>query len=202
MSAFWDQRFAEPGYKYGIQANAWLQAQAHHLPPGARVLLPGDGEGRNGVWLAQQGHRVWSVDSSPVGLAKARALAAERGVALETECVDLADFDPPPASVDAVVLVFVHLRPALRTAVHRRLAQSLVPGGLMLFEGFHPTQLGRSSGGPKERDMLVSLALLRSDWADQLDELAGWEGEVLLDEGPGHQGAAIVTRWLGRRLGP
>ena len=199
MSAFWDQRFAEPGYKYGTQPNAWLQAEAHRLAPGSRVLVPGDGEGRNGVWLAQQGHQVQSVDSSSIGLAKARALATERGVAIDTLCADLADWAPPAASVDAVVLVFVHLRPALRATVHRRLAQAVVPGGWLLIEAFHPGQLGRSSGGPKELDMLFTTPLLRADFDGLLDEVFAWEGEVQLAEGPGHQGAGIVTRWLGRR---
>lgn len=199
MSAFWDQRFAEPGYKYGTQPNAWLGQQAHRLAPSSRVLLPGDGEGRNSVWLAAQGHRVLAVDSSAVGLAKAQALAGERGVVIDTLCADLADWQPAPASVDAVVLVFVHLRPALRATVHRRLAQALVPGGLLLLEAFHPRQLGRGSGGPKAPDMLVSADTLREDWADQLDEIEAWEGEALLDEGPGHQGLAQVTHWLGRR---
>ena len=104
MSAFWDQRFAEPGYKYGTQPNAWLQCEAHRFAPGSRVLVPGDGEGRNGVWLSEQGHRVQSVDSSSVGLAKARALAAERGVAIDTLCADLADWVPPAASVVALEL--------------------------------------------------------------------------------------------------
>ena len=76
MSQFWDDRFAEPGFKYGTQPNAFLREQAAVLAPCSRVLVPGDGEGRNGVWLAQQGHRVLSVDSSAVGLAKAAALAS------------------------------------------------------------------------------------------------------------------------------
>jgi SAM-dependent methyltransferase len=199
MSDFWDQRFAAPGYKYGTRPNAWLQAQVPRLPPGARVLLPGDGEGRNGVWLASLGHRVLSVDSSAVGLAKAQALAAERGVAIETRQADLADWLPPPAAFDAVVSIFVHLPSAQRRVVHRRLARALVPGGWLLIEAFHPRQLSRDSGGPRDPDMLCTLDALRDDWAGELDEIEGWQGECLLDEGPGHQGRASVTRWLGRR---
>lgn len=200
MSSFWDQRYAEPGYKYGTAPNAFLQQQAHRLAPGSRVLVPGDGEGRNSVWLAQQGHQVLAMDSSAQGLAKARALAAERGVAVETRHADLADWQPAPGGADAVVLVFVHLPPALRRSAHQRLAEALAPGGWLLLEAFHPRQLGRASGGPKDADMLVDLATLRADFAGRLDEVLGWEGEVVLDEGPGHQGAARVTRWLGRRM--
>jgi hypothetical protein len=199
---FWDQRFAEPGFKYGTAPNAFLVAQAPRLPAAARVLVPGDGEGRNGVWLASQGHRVLSVDSSSVGLAKARALAAECGAALETLHTDLADWHPAPASADAVVLVFVHLPSALRRDVHRRLAAALVPGGWLLVEGFHPRQLGRTSGGPKDIDMLMPLAALREDFAGLLDEVLGEETETALDEGPGHQGDAVVTRYVGRRVAP
>ena len=60
---FWDNRYGEPGYAYGTEPNAFLRAQASRLPPGARVLVVGDGEGRNGVWLAIQGHDVLSVDA-------------------------------------------------------------------------------------------------------------------------------------------
>lgn len=198
---FWDERFSEPGYKYGTAPNAFVVEQASRLPAGARVLLPGDGEGRNGAWLAQRGHRVLSVDSSSVGLAKARALASERGATIETRHADLTEWAPSPASCDAVVLTFVHLPGAVRRDVHRRLAQALVPGGWLILEAFHPRQLGRSSGGPKDVQMLVTLAALREDFAGLLDERLGVEIETLLDEGAGHQGAAVVTRYVGQRSG-
>ncbi|MBP8287558.1 MAG: class I SAM-dependent methyltransferase, partial [Rhodoferax sp.] len=111
---FWDQRFAEPGYKYGTEPNTFVQQEATRLSPGSRVLVPGDGEGRNGVWLAQQGHQVTSVDNSAVGLQKAQALAAQRGVTLTTLLVDLADWSPEPGSFDAVVLVYTHLPVGIR----------------------------------------------------------------------------------------
>jgi len=195
---FWDQNYAVPGYKYGTQPNAFLREQACLLPAGAEVLVPGDGEGRNGVWLAQRGHRVTSVDGSAVGLRKALALAAERGVALGTLQADLADWTPAPASADAVVLTFVHLSPAIRVNAHRRLAAALRPGGWLFLEAFHPLQLNHRSGGPKDAAMLYTLPMLREDFADRLTEVLAWEGEVRLDEGAGHQGLAHVTRWVGQ----
>lgn len=199
MSLFWDERFAEPGYKYGRAPNAFLREQAAGLKAAGRVLVPGDGEGRNGVWLAGQGHAVLSVDSSSVGLAKAQALAAEGGVVIETVVADLADWTPPAPAWDALVLIYLHLPAALRTPVHRRLAEALAPGALVIVEAFHPDQLGRSSGGPKDADMLYTLAQLRADFDPLCDELLGWQGEVPLDEGPGHQGAGLVTRYVARR---
>lgn len=197
--SFWDQQFGADGYKYGTQPNAFLMAHAHRLKLGSDVLVPGDGEGRNGAWLAGQGHRVTAMDGSAVGLEKARALAETRGVNLQTVQADLADWTPAPGSADAVVLIFVHLPPAIRLATHRRLVQALRPGGLLLLEAFHPRQLPLRSGGPKDEAMLYTLAMLRQDF-DGLDECLGEEVETLLDEGPGHQGPAQVVRWIGRRL--
>ena len=197
---FWDQRFAEPGYKYGTEPNAFLREQAARLTAPADVLVPGDGEGRNGVWLAQQGHRVTAVDYSPVGLQKARALATAQGVTIATALADLGDWSPVPASVDAVVLIYTHLPGTIRQGAHRRLAQGLRPGGWLLLEAFHPAQLAHSSGGPKDADMLYTPELLDADFAGLLAPVLAWHGETTLSEGPGHQGLAQVTRWVGQRL--
>ena len=196
---FWDQQFAGSSFKYGTAPNAFLSRQAPRLAAGSRVLVPGDGEGRNSVWLAQQGHRVLAMDASVVGLDKARSLADRRGVVIETVLADLAEWQPDEGAFDAVVLTFVHLPPALRPLAHRRLARALRPGGLLLLEAFHPSQLGRSSGGPKQAELLYTLADLQGDFAGLLRQEAGEELEVELDEGPGHQGLAKVTRYIGHR---
>ncbi len=196
---FWDRQYsAVEGYKYGTRPNAFLMAEAHRLPPHARVLVPGDGEGRNGVWLASQGHEVLTVDISEVGVARSRALAAESGVHVDTLVADLKTWAPPPGAFDAVVLMYLHMPAAMRTAVHRNVAAALRPGGLLLLEAFHPTQLGRASGGPKEIDLLYALDDIRADFKEAIEEVSVEELEVLLDEGPGHQGMAMVTRYRGR----
>lgn len=197
---FWDQRFAEPGFKYGTEPNAFLREQAARLTPASRVLVPGDGEGRNGVWLSGQGHLVTSVDSSVVGLQKASALAQQRGLALTTQVLDLADWVPEPQSFDAVVLIYTHLPDSFRCQAHRRLAAALCPGGWLVLEAFHPRQLQHTSGGPKDVSMLYTPELLDQDFAGVLTPVLAWQGEVQLSEGVGHQGLAHVTRWLGRKI--
>ena len=197
---FWDEAFAAPGYKYGTEPNAFLREQAARFTPRSKVLVLGDGEGRNGVWLAGQGHSVLSVDSSAVGLRKARELAKSKGTTLRALQADLAEWAPAPASADVVVLTYVHLPEPLRHAVHRTLAKALKPGGWLLLEAFNPLQLQHHSGGPKDAALLYTLAQLRSDFADLLTEDAAQSHEcaVELDEGPGHHGTAQVVRWLGR----
>jgi len=192
----WDERFAGEGYAYGTEPSRWLVENAGRIPRGMPVLALGEGEGRNGVFLAGLGLDVEAVDGSPVGLAKARRLASSRGVPLRTTVADLADFVPAPGRYGAVVLVFLHLPPPLRATVHARAATALAPGGLIVLEAFTPRQLAFSSGGPRQEDMLYDPAAIRGDFPGvEWDVLE--EAEVDLDEGPLHRGRAALIRGVG-----
>lgn len=195
----WDQRYAGDDYFYGTEPNDFLRAQVAQLPPG-EVLCIGDGEGRNGVWLAQLGFAVTAVDMSEVGLGKARALAAARGVRLQTVHADLATFDFGAARWSAVVSIFCHLPSALRRAVYARIPRSLRPGGVVLLESYTPAQLGRGTGGPPVADMLVDLATLRADFA-ALSLVHGQELERDVVEGKGHRGRSAVVQFVARQHG-
>lgn len=196
---FWDQQFSSDSFKYGTAPNAFLAEQASRIAPCSYVLVPGDGEGRNSVWLAEQGHRVLAIDASSVGLSKARKLADQRQVTIETECADLTHW-VASRPYDAVVLTYVHLPAECRQAVHQAVAQALRPGGILILEAFSPGQLAKTSGGPKNPEMLYSLDLIRNDFNGLLHETYGTEIETTLDEGPGHQGPACVTRYIGKRV--
>lgn len=193
----WDQRYASSDYFYGTEPNDFLRAEAVRLPMGD-VLCIGDGEGRNSVWLAQQGFVVTAVDASAVGLDKAKALAAARGVALRTEHQDLATFDFGSERWHAIVSIFCHLPSALRRAVYPRLQQGLRPGGVVLLESYTPAQLGRGTGGPPVADMMLDLATLRAEFAG-LEELLGVERERDVVEGKGHRGGSSVVQFVARR---
>lgn len=200
MSAaeFWDTRYAADAYAYGTRPNRGLEAFEPTLPRGARVLLPGDGEGRNSVWLAQRGHSVLAVDMAAEGLRKAGRLAADAGVAIEVLHADLGDWLPPAGAFDALVLVFVHLPPQIRRTAHRRLLAALKPGGLLFLEGFDRSHAGLPGGGPREPDWLFAADALREDFG----ECTEWSLELIdvaLDEGPFHQGRARVLRAHGCR---
>ena len=200
MASIWDERFAGEGYVYGTAPNRWLEAQASRLKARSRVLSLGEGEGRNAVWLATEGHRMEAVDGSRVGLEKARRLATARGVTLEVTVADLASFVPAPGAYDAVVLIFVHLPQPLRALVHARAEAALAPGGVLVLEAFTPRQIAFSSGGPKQLEALYEPEDLRQDFPGIAWEVLR-EEEVELDEGPLHRGKAAVVRGLGRRTG-
>lgn len=198
----WDQRYAHPNYFYGYRPNDFLKEQARFLRPASRVLCLGDGEGRNGVYLAGLGHRVVSLDFSRAGLDKAEALAAEKGVEIETWHVDLADWVRHPDPVepwDAVVSVFLHLPSQLRRDVAEAATRQSRPGATLIFEAYTPAQLALGTGGPKDPDLLIKRDEVAEDWQ-------GWRLDVrLLErrifEGMAHQGLSSVVQALGLRSG-
>lgn len=196
---FWDQQYSSHEYRYGKEPNQFLAEHARHFQSGSRILLPGDGEGRNSVWLAMQGHHVLSVDLSEIGLNKTRKLAQENGVMVQTEIADLADWTPPSQPFDVIAMTYLHLPANIRTLIHQKVAQTLRKGGLLVIEAFHPHQLNHHSGGPQSIEMLYSLEQLRADFQGYALEQYGWEGEVMLAEGRGHQGSAHITRFVGHR---
>jgi len=139
MSEFarWETRFAGPEYVFGTAPNEFLCAQAHLLPARGKVLAVADGEGRNGVWLAEQGLDVLSVDFSPKAQAKAQALAKARGVPLRTERVDLITWTWPTEAFDVVAAIFIQfVGPEERKPIFAGMRQALKPGGLLLLQGY------------------------------------------------------------------
>lgn len=191
----WDQRYAAPGYAYGKEPNDFLRQVSDRIPRG-RVLCLAEGEGRNAVYLAGFGCEVLAVDASAVGLAKARMLANERQVAIETEVVDLADYSIAAESFDAIVAIFCHLPPALRAQIHRQVVQGLRPGGILVLEGYAQGQLGRNTGGPQSAELLFDLTTIQQELSGLQWEIAlVKEREVL--EGNFHTGLGQVLQLLG-----
>jgi SAM-dependent methyltransferase len=197
-SAAWDGRYAAQPWMFGQAPNRYLESLRPRLAPGGEALALGDGEGRNGVWLAQQGFAVTAVDWSAAGLARAADLAAGRGAALRTEVADLTRWSWPDARFDLVAWIFLHLPPADRAAVVAGVLRTLKPGGLLVMECFSPAQGGRRSGGPKDAALLWTRTQAEQAFAS-LEVLECLEGTVLLQEGPKHQGLAEVVRGLWRK---
>jgi 2-polyprenyl-3-methyl-5-hydroxy-6-metoxy-1,4-benzoquinol methylase len=204
MRNFWDEQFSTEHFKYGTEPNAFLKEESHRFEFEGRILVPGDGEGRNGVWLAEQGFAVTTVDSSSVGIEKTKMLASSRGVDLSCINADLIEWDSSSfeSSFDGVAIIYLHLPKEIRKVVYLKITDCLKPGGVLIIELFNPRQLGRPSGGPKDVSMLNTLDDLREIFVGKnlCEEIFGAETETELDEGPGHQGPAMVTRFIGRRI--
>jgi cyclopropane fatty-acyl-phospholipid synthase-like methyltransferase len=188
----WDERYAGEGYHFGTAPNAFLASQHALLKPGMRCLAVADGEGRNGVWLAEQGLQVMSMDSSTVASAKARKLAQERGVKLNFEVADLLSWDCGEACYDVVVAIFIQFAtPEQRTQLFAHLKRALKPGGLFLLQGYTPRQLDFRSGGPSQADNLYTEHMLRGAFPDmQMLHLS--EHVSFISEGEGHYGVSAL----------
>ena len=193
MKDFWEQRYSEKGWAYGIEPNLFLRAQGARFKPGMKALVVGDGEGRNGVWLAQQGLDVWSADYSAAGLCKARELAIAKGTRLNTECADLTLWHWPVAAFDVVVSIYLHFMPEVRPAMHHAMLQALKPGGVLILEAFSKSQMQYKSGGPPKESMLYSLDELRADFSEARIEMLE-ETVTELNEGKYHVGSGAVLR--------
>ncbi len=195
---FWDRKYADDEYFYGKAPNAWLTGHAHRLRPGMRALSVADGEGRNAVWLAEQGLAVTAVDASGKAIAKAKALAAQRGVIVEHVEADLTTWPWPEAAFDVAVAIFAHFTANHRPAIHRAMLNTVKPGGLVLIEAYSPYQHLHRTGGPPDLDMLYTAWRLEQDFAGaEILELA--EVTTELQEGRGHSGTSAVVRLVARR---
>jgi len=191
----WDQRYAEDGFAYGTAANDFLVEVCGRIPAG-EVLEIASGEGRNAVYLAEQGFRVTGVDSSSVGVEKTLALAAERGVSVDAVVGDLSTWELGESRWSGIVAIFAHLPPPVRARVHRAAVAALAPGGALVMEVYGKGQLGRGTGGPPVAAMLYDLDELRA----QLEGLDFEIAEVVerpIREGRYHEGVSEVVRLLG-----
>ena len=196
----WDERYAEPGWAFGTEPNDFLREQVHALPERGRVLCLADGEGRNSVWLAREGHQVTAVDTSSVGLEKAKRLAEDHEVSITTVLADLAEFPFQRDAWDAVVSIFAHVPVPVRQRVHSALAWTLRPGGVLVLEAYRPQQLERGTGGPPDDSRMLDLARLGAELRS-LEWLIAREVERPVVEGRYHTGMASVVQLVARRRG-
>ena len=165
--AQWNERLSEQEYWFGTEPNMFLAAQIHRLKPGQKALSIADGEGRNGVFLARQGLEVTTVDLTPNGVAKAKRLAESFGVKLNTICADLEAWDWGAPRFDAVVgILFQFAEPTFRAFLFREMKRVLVPGGLVMIQGYRPEQLAYGTGGPPVIENFYTEQLLRESFAD------------------------------------
>ena len=192
----WESRYAPESYLFGTAPNAFLAAQKSRLPKRGRALSVADGEGRNGVWLAEQGLDVVSIDFSPTAQVKARALAASRGVTITTETVDLSTWTWPPDAFDVIVAIFA--QPLDRTTLFAGVRRALKPGGLVLIQGYPPKQLQYGTGGPSDLERLYTREHFEAGFGDFTDvRIDEYDAEIY--EGDGHGGMSALIDLVARK---
>ena len=195
----WEARYRGVEYAFGEEPNYFLASCKPLLPRSGRALAVADGEGRNGVWLAQQGLDVLSIDFSPSAQAKAAALAKRRGVPITLERADVHEWAYPVDSFDVVCEIFTQFSsPAERARKWAGMKRTLKPGGLLILQGYTPKQLEYGTGGPKEIENLYTRALLHDSFG-AFEDLIIVEEERELHEGTSHGGMSAVINLTGRK---
>ena len=193
---FWNERYKEKVFAYGLQANDFIQEQS--FPEGSKILCLAEGEGRNGVFLAEQGHDVTCVDYSEEGIKKMNQLAEMKGVQIHTVCADLNEFEFKENTWDGIVIIFGHFPEELRKKVHGQLFKALKNGGKLVMESYHKDQVNYKTGGPMTETMLYSDEELRADFHEfkqlQINQVAR---EV--HEGEFHFGNAAVIQVIAEK---
>lgn len=194
----WDERYGGDDYVFGTEPNDFLAEVAGQIPDNSKVLCLADGEGRNGVYLAQQGHEVTAVDQSSVGLEKARVLAQSRHVAIDTIAADISRYDMGEQVWDCIVSIFFHIPPDLQAIIYPNVIRALKPGGLLILESYTPKQLAFGTGGPPVAELMLTEAIARSAFSSlTLQRCEELERPVV--EGIGHTGQAAVLQVVGRK---
>lgn len=201
----WNARYSKAGddYLFGIEPNHFLARRAHLFQNGHTALSVADGEGRNSVWLAEQGLKVTAVEISAIAVAKAQKLAAGRGVSVNFMVADLLAPDWPPAALESefdwVVGVFIQFASASeRPRQFAAMKRATRAGGRILLQGYTPRQLEYKTGGPPFAENLYTAELLRAAFADWIiEELVEYEDEIA--EGSGHRGCSALIGMVARK---
>jgi SAM-dependent methyltransferase len=195
----WNNRFSIDGYVFGTEPNEWLRRHSTVWKSGSTILCVADGEGRNSVWLAKQGHQVDAFDISDVGVAKARRLAKECQVNVDFTIADCDNFAWKPNRYDGVAAIFVQFAdPTLRARLFENMARSLKPGGSLLLVGYTPKQLDYGTGGPSVLSHLYTHEMMREAFGNLTIQVLE-EYETELAEGEGHKGRSAVIGLIGTR---
>ncbi|HWB28141.1 MAG TPA: methyltransferase domain-containing protein [Chitinophagaceae bacterium] len=196
MKEFWNSRYEESGTFYGEQPNSFFKEFIDRMPTG-RLLLPGEGEGRNAIYAAANGWGVEAFDWSESARAAAAENAEIAGVMLHYELKDIADYRPVKR-YDVIALIYVHLPAALRRQFHAKLVEALEPGGYVIMEAFSKNQVENIAAGPEDKALYYTAADIEKDFAGLDISLCDGE-EIALAEGALHNRRANVIHFIGRK---
>ncbi len=151
----WNDRYRESELVWSAGPNQFVETVCSSLPPGRAIDLAA-GEGRNAIWLAEQGWDATAVDFSEVAIDKARQIAERRGVSIAAETADLSTYQPTPGGFDLVIIAYLQLPDEQLDPILRRAATAVAPGGTFLLVNHDRENLERGHGGPQREEVLTT----------------------------------------------
>ena len=194
---FWNDRFGQEEFVYGIEPNVFFKEQLQKLPFGT-LLLPAEGEGRNAVYAATQGWKTTAFDISEQGKQKALLLATQNNVNINYKTISVLDYTSSK-QFDVIAFCYTHFPINIRKNANQKMLQLLKKGGTIIFEAFAKSQLKNDSGGPKNEAMLFSIEEIKEEFKG-LDFKILEEKSIELSEGNYHKGKAQVIRFIGVKI--
>lgn len=154
----WDNRYAATELVWSAEPNRFVAEIVSPLTPGTAIDIAA-GEGRNAIWLVQQGWTVTATDFSPVAVERMQARAAELlgdDAGRLTPLVADATVPAPasPAAYDLVLFSYLQLPPAEWRKALRHGVEAVRPGGRVLVVGHASRNLTEGWGGPSSPEVL------------------------------------------------
>lgn len=195
----WEKRYEAPGYLFGKEPALFLRDKVEYLIAGQSALAVADGEGRNSVFMAEQGLKVCAMDGAANAVEKGKALAAERGVDVNFSVADILAWDWPESKYDLVAAIYIQfVGPQQRNEIFEGMKRSLKPGGVIMLHGYTPEQIDLGTGGPPFVENMYTVEMLAKEFADfEILELNAYEREV--QEGRGHSGMSALVDLIARK---
>lgn len=197
MKDLWNQRYKELDYAYGKEPNSFFKEQISKLEKG-KILFPGDGDGRNGIYAAKLGWDVTSIDYSEEAINKSKSNAENENVLINHKVADITEDEIGENEYDCIVSIFVHLKANERKIFHNKIYTALKPGGVLILHAYDEDQLKYNTGGPKDISMLYTLEEVVTDFQEMDFSILAKE-KVELNEGNLHQGEASVINFVGKK---
>jgi hypothetical protein len=202
MKEFWNERYRDNKYAYGEAPNVYFEQCLKQLKPG-KLLLPAEGEGRNGVFAASLNWIIDAFDISEEGKKKALQLAEKYNTTISYTIADFNSVVLPSQVYDAVALIYAHLHDASRKVIHYKIASSLKQKGHIIIEAFSKANLDYVNknpkvGGPRDIAMLYDLEEIKADFPD-FTWLEAYTTTTILNEGEFHCGEGAVVRLFGEK---
>lgn len=204
MKEFWNERYQNEDYVYGMQPNEYLKTLLNRIHQKGSMLFLAEGEGRNAVYAAELGFDVTAIDFSQDAKDKAMKLAESKGVSISYHVADLLEIELEEESFDFVVLIFAHFPAKLRQEIHLKYQKYLKKYGIVILEGFSKDHIEVSKdndrgSGPRDINLLYTQKIIEDDFLN-FETIELNEEVAELNEGEFHQGKSALIRYMGRKV--
>ena len=194
----WDERYSIDDYLFGQKPAQALLRNEEYLVPCGETLLIADGEGRNSVYLAKNGFKVTSSDSSIVAQQKAKALADSQNVKVNFKLENFFDIDWSKKQYDNIIgICFQFIPPELIEEAFMGLRSATKKGGTILMHGYTPEQIYYGTGGPKDVSLMYTEATFTHSFTNSEIYLLE-KYEAVISEGPGHNGKSAMIDFVAK----